>query len=68
MPKRRLIIAGVNIFEIDLASAREEFHKLGRPGKNLYNFGTILFFFTKNKKKIRKFNSMWPKSDEFCIY
>ena len=39
--KKGDIIPGVNIFEIDLANAREEFHKLGRPGKNLCNFGTI---------------------------
>ena len=29
--------------------------------------GSQLKIRKKKSKKIRKFNSMWPKSDEFCI-
>ena len=46
-----LTMSGVIIFKSSWAFAREEFYKLGNPGKNLYNFGTIFNFFDKKSKK-----------------
>ena len=54
-----LVDAGVIIFQIAPTKVGAELYKLGRPGQNLYNFGTTFIIFLqkirKKSQKIRKF-------------